>query len=160
MKFMLLLLLCYTYKRKFYKFFVNIYNMDGQYNIYDGLYNTYQQSQQQKTSVKGITQEVLRNILEYIIKVGINIDPKYRYIRTGDGRYGIVGTDPKSFAFHMEIPDSLARAIGNIAKKYIPISGLDKLFSDILGGTDVTVIVGDKPDFYITKKTNQQFSQK
>jgi len=143
-------------KENFINFMVDIYNMDGQYNIKNTYQQSQQQSQRQEMSIEDAIKIVSSAALGYITKVGVDISPEYRYLKTGDGRYEILRTDQKSFAFHIEIPDSLARAIGNIAKEYIPISGLDKLFSDILRGTNVTVIVGDKPDIYITKRQNQQ----
>jgi len=98
--------------------------------------------------------------LGYITKVGIDISPKYRYVKTGDGKFVIVGTDPESFAFYTEIPDPIAKAIGNIVKENVPIRGLDELVYYMLRGTNVTVIVGDKPDFYITKRQTNNYSQK
>jgi len=142
-------------EENFINFVVNTYSMDGQYNI-KGSYNTYQQSQQQEMSVGEAIKILLGKALEYAKTVGIDINQKYGYIRTGDGRFGMVRTDPKSTTVYATIPDLIAKAIGDIAKKYIPIDNLDKLISDMLKDTNFTVIVRDGQDIYITKKTDQQ----
>ena len=149
-------------KENFINFVVNIYSMDSQYNIKRS-YNTYQQSQKQEMSVEDAIKIVSRAVLEYITKVGIDINPEYGYIRTGDGRFAIVRTDPNSAAVYTRIPNLIARAIGdivNIVKGDIPINNLDKLVSDILKDANVTVIIGDRPDIYISKRQTNNSSQK
>ena len=136
--------------------------MDGEYNIKRS-YNTYQQSQKQEMSVEDAIKIVSGAVLEYITKVGIDVNPEYGYVKTGDGRFGIVRTDSNSAAIHTRIPNPIARAIGDIAdivNEYIPINNLDKLVSDILRDSEVTVIVGDRPDIYISKRQTNNSSQK
>ena len=146
-------------EENFINFVVNIYSMDGQYNI-KGSYNTYQQSQQQGMSVEEAIKILLGKALEYAKAAGIDINQKYGYIRTGDGRFGIVRTDPNSTAVYATIPDLIARAIGDITKGYIPIDNLDKLVSAILRETTFTAIVGDRQDIYITKRQTNNYRQK
>ncbi len=137
-------------KENFINFAVNMYNMDGQYNVYNiRSYNTYQQLQQQEMSVGEATKIVLGELLKYLGEVGIDIDPKYRIVKTGDGGIEARITDRESIAISAKISNTLAEAIGGIVDKYVPISNLGKLVSDALKGTRVTVVVGENPAIHI-----------
>jgi len=132
--------------------------MDSRYNI--GLYNKYQQSKKQEMSLEEAIKIVSGAALKYFTNVGIDINPKYGYVKTGDGRFGIVRTDPESIAAYISISDPIAKAIGDIAEEYIPIDNLDKLVSNMLRDIGFTVIVGDRPDIHISKRQTNNSSQK
>ncbi len=135
--------------------------MDGQYNINNDIktsYSTYQQPQRQEMSVGEAIKILSEEILRYVTKVGIDINPKYGHVKTGDGRFGIVRTDPDGIAFYTKIPDPIAKVISDMIRKYIPINinNLDKLVKD----TNITVVVGNRPDIYITNRQTNNHSQK